>query len=300
MDGLFDRAAFDEFCRKNSNSQSLIDKLKHEYLERVDVLSGLQRKREASLIENRRVKKRKFDPREGDRSARDDNFERLMEVYGPQRELVVHREGYMFKVANLDPQEACIRFARYMSSIPGQNPSSKVFWTDASGSGTSKGRLAVVWNGEGPQRWFGRPFRVSINKPIGMNSNFAELLAIAKALEMAFKQFSAEIDLPSTTPRSVVIFTDSQRGIERLQNFADPCFPDTDRFAIELSLGGIKKLHAVGVEVSILWVKAHYGIEGNELADDVASHGGVRRGIREFDNEHCRVCVSAIDKCDVY
>ena len=83
----------------------------------------------------------------------------------------------------------------------------------------------------------------------------AELFAILKALEAVVKSnFTSE----------VVIFTDSQSSLHVISNTLRP-----SHVAITLGIQKIMSTHRVQLQ----WVKAHCGIEGNEVVDRAANRG---------------------------
>jgi hypothetical protein len=97
----------------------------------------------------------------------------------------------------------------------------------------------------------------------------AEQLAIAKALEVI-----ETIDIAENSPRTVVIFTDSRITIDPLKNV------NNHSYLIEEIRKRISILERTNWTVEFSWVKAHVGIHGNELADQLAKAAARNRDIK--------------------
>jgi ribonuclease HI len=91
------------------------------------------------------------------------------------------------------------------------------------------------------------------------SNNQAEQLTIAKALEVI-----ETIDIAENRPRTVAIFTDSRITIDSLKNV------NNHSYLIEEIRKRICILERTNWTVEFSWVKAHVGIHGNELADQLA------------------------------
>ena len=92
---------------------------------------------------------------------------------------------------------------------------------------------------------------------IKCSNNQAEQLAIVKALEAI-----ETIGIPENSPRTIDIFTDSRITIDLLKN------ANNHSYVIEEIRETI--LDRANWTIGISWVKAHVGIYGNELADQLA------------------------------
>ncbi|XP_064479106.1 uncharacterized protein LOC135392320 [Ornithodoros turicata] len=88
-----------------------------------------------------------------------------------------------------------------------------------------------------------------------LSSTAAELVSIQKALEF----------VDTLHPQKVTIFSDSKCALQRLQK----CYPDdhTSSQIIDKTL----HLKRKGFHVLLHWIPSHVGIEGNEIADSLAS-----------------------------
>ena len=86
----------------------------------------------------------------------------------------------------------------------------------------------------------------------------AEIIAIKKAAEYLLKHHTAKY---------VKIFSDSQAALQAVNNTRVAA-----RSVLE-AMEALEMLTATGCRVRLAWVKAHIGIEGNELADQAAKNG---------------------------
>jgi len=93
----------------------------------------------------------------------------------------------------------------------------------------------------------------------GCSNNQAEQMAINKAIEAIGK-----IDLPQDTPRTAIIFTDSRISIDSIRNTKN------HSHLIEEIRKKMTSLERANWNIELSWIKAHVGIVGNELADQLA------------------------------
>ena len=91
------------------------------------------------------------------------------------------------------------------------------------------------------------------------SNNQVEQLAIIKALEAI-----GNIDTTNTSQRTATIFTDSMITLESIRNTKN------HNYLIEEIRKKMTTLEQAHWNIEILWVKAHIGIAGNELADRLA------------------------------
>jgi len=94
---------------------------------------------------------------------------------------------------------------------------------------------------------------------IRCSNNQGEQLAIVKTLEAI-----EIIDIPKNSPRTIDTFTDSRITIDLLKNANDRSY------LIEEIRKRLSILERANWTIGISWVKAHVGIYGNELADQLA------------------------------
>jgi ribonuclease HI len=98
------------------------------------------------------------------------------------------------------------------------------------------------------------------------SNNQAEQLAIAKALEVI-----DAIDIAENSPHTIAIFTDNRSTNDSLKNVNNHCH------LIEKIRKRISSLERTNWTVEFSWVKAHVGIYGNELADQLANAAACNR-----------------------
>jgi ribonuclease HI len=91
------------------------------------------------------------------------------------------------------------------------------------------------------------------------SNNQVEQLAVAKALEVI-----ETIDIAENSPRTVAIFTDSRISIDSLKNV------NNHSYLIEEIRKRISILERINWIIEFSWVRAHVGIYGNELDDQLA------------------------------
>ena len=132
-------------------------------------------------------------------------------------------------------------------------------WTDSSRFDSGEVGSACLWrDGEG---WKGSRYHLGTNKEVFD----AEVFAIFQALKACERgQFS---------DRRYTIFSDSQAAILRIRT--DEIGPGQQwaRAAIEVCSQLVQR----GNEVTVQWVPAHVGIEGNEVADRFAKEAAEGR-----------------------
>jgi ribonuclease HI len=91
------------------------------------------------------------------------------------------------------------------------------------------------------------------------SNNQVEQLAIAKALEAI-----ETIDIEENSPRTAAIITDSRITLDSIKNV------NNHSYLIKEIRKRLSKLERSNWTVAFSWVKAHAGILGNELADQLA------------------------------
>ena len=98
---------------------------------------------------------------------------------------------------------------------------------------------------------------------IGKRSSFqAEMYAILKAVEWLL-----EFVVPHFSNKRISIYTDSQSCVDALLSH------ETDSNLVEKTVKALNEAAESGLVITISWVKAHCGTEGNEKADRLANVG---------------------------
>jgi len=103
---------------------------------------------------------------------------------------------------------------------------------------------------------------LSWNLGSGMEVFDAELFAIEKAFEIAFKNRQLNTE-------KVWIFSDSQAAIKRLKNSS----LKSGQYYIQSIRKWAEKLQNNNIQMQLEWVPGHMNIKGNELADKAAKKG---------------------------
>ena len=103
------------------------------------------------------------------------------------------------------------------------------------------------------------------------SNNQAGQLAIIKALEVI-----ETIEITENSPRTATIFTDSRILIESLKNV------NSHSYLIEETRKQISTLERANWTIEFSWVKAHVGIYGNELVDQLANAAARNRHYDRF------------------
>ena len=124
-------------------------------------------------------------------------------------------------------------------------------WIDSSRLDNGKVGAACAW--KTPSRWTGRRFHLGTSKVF-----CAEVYAICRALSV--------IDRKQESGHRYTVFVDSTSAIDRIRS--DALGPG-QRFAIA-SIEACGRIMERNNEVTIRWVLAHQGVEGNERADKLA------------------------------
>ena len=98
------------------------------------------------------------------------------------------------------------------------------------------------------------------------SNNQAEQPAVSKALEVV-----DAIDIAENSPRTIAIFTDSIITIVSLKNV------NNYSYLIEEVRKRVSILERTNWTIEFSWVKAHVGIYGNKLADQLAKAAACNR-----------------------
>jgi len=117
----------------------------------------------------------------------------------------------------------------------------------------------------------------------------AELYAIEKSIEVSAK------NLENRTSKNIWIFTDSQKSIQKLQNF------ENRTHLVEKIHQNAKYLHNFGHEIHVQWIPGHGKIPGNDLADEHAKLGlNLTRTSDYFSSIRCLEKKIELDKFDLW
>ena len=125
-------------------------------------------------------------------------------------------------------------------------------WTDGLRQESGALGAACIWRTQ--QGWTGRRYHLGSNKGVFD----AEVFAVYRALSV--------IDQRQEQGRRYTIFVDSTSAISRVR---DDSLGPGQRFAVA-AIEVCKRITARDNSVTIRWVPAHSGAEGNEVADDYA------------------------------
>jgi len=150
----------------------------------------------------------------------------------------------------------------YITFIVGKEYGNETIQTHTDGSRNEQGVGAGVAMFSGNELVTTLKYRLD-NK---CSNNQAEQLAIANALEGLEKT-----DIEKNSPRTAAVITDSKIYLDSIKNMKN------HSYLIEEIRERLLKLERSNWKVTFVWVKAHVGILGNELADDWPKQ---RRGMK--------------------
>src|ERR1700712_2277321 len=141
------------------------------------------------------------------------------------------------------------------------NLSEIVIYTDASEKKTNLGAAVVLLN---HQNKIERFRRIGIGSKTHWSIHAAELIAIHHAIVMAHTIIQeSETD---SQEKSVTIASDRRSALQSIQNPANK----PGQHIIHSILQSAEELKAKGAKIKLLWIPAHQGIAGNEIADKLA------------------------------
>ena len=176
---------------------------------------------------------------------------------------------------------------RQQHEIP---PTAEVIYTDGAcpSNGTIDRRAGIgVFFG------LNDPRNISARLPGQQQTNQrAELFAVLKALETLYLS-SNQSPTPSTSPRNVVILTDSQYVIDAITRWipsweANNWRTTQNKQVVSLDLFQrakemLKTLKERGIHVGFMHVPGHQGVWGNEQADKLAVAGAWMDQVRDLE-----------------
>ena len=111
-------------------------------------------------------------------------------------------------------------------------------------------------------------------------NNQAEQLAILKSLE--------HIDTTHTSDKAVTIYTDSRTSLDSLLN------NNIHMYLMDKIRRKVRELTQTEWKIQICWVKAHAGLQGNELADTLAKTAAMDLDVPECFNRILKVYLKPI------
>jgi ribonuclease HI len=131
---------------------------------------------------------------------------------------------------------------------------------------------AAIWKGT-DGCWHGRKLFMGRNKEVFD----AELYAIWVGLKVA----KDSTDAWAAGPRAVTIFTDAQAALKRIRNDD----PGPGQWLARRILRTERQLRQAGWTTEFRWIPGHRGIEGNEVADQLAKEGAGASGAEHLPQE---------------
>jgi ribonuclease HI len=145
----------------------------------------------------------------------------------------------------------------------------RCIWTDGSRDQHGNVGAAIVWQEH--NEWTGLKYRLGRNKEVFD----AELYAILRTTVMARDEAS---ELKSDEIKRVIIFTDSQTALSRIQHNGSGL---GQTWALAIIRNSIE-IHSRNIQLEFRWVPGHAGIAGNETADQYAKMQKCREMKRSF------------------
>jgi ribonuclease HI len=161
------------------------------------------------------------------------------------------------------------------TALSTKEPEIRCIWTDGSRDVLGNVGAAVAWK-EGTE-WTGLKYRLGRNKEVFD----AELFALLQATSMIGDQVE---DMISEGVRKIIIFTDSQAALNRIQH-NEPGPGQTWGSAIITST---EEICSLNIQLEFCWVPGHAGIEGNETAGQLAKDAAAPENEEELPSQEDR------------
>lgn len=153
--------------------------------------------------------------------------------------------------------------------------SNRVIFTDAFSQDARVGAAAVMHDQADT-------YQQATQLRLGSADEWAVHTAELVAVHLATKIIEATVSDTGQQPQSVdnvfTIISDSQSAIKSISNPSSR----PGQHVVRLILKQVEHLRAQGIQVQLMWTPAHAGVEGNEIADQLAKQATSRTTLHDY------------------